>query len=397
VRQHITCLDGVRGGLALWVFWGHLANAVGFDAPLLRAPALAVDLFMLLSGFLMSWHWESGRPGTPQVAHGARVRDFWLRRFFRIAPLYYPLLLMALWLNPAFIGARDNLRAAFPPVWMAEVTNAASPGIPPQFSAGNLAAHLTFIYGVLPRFAANNALPDWSLSLEMQFYLVFPLLMAFCKPTRIVVFSAVSVAIGLLASKLIGIGPAGGAMLVHFPQPSPLPLKIHIFAAGIALGWLAANKSDVLSRSRFWIAFLLPLLIVPKPVWLASLVIGALVLVDRGPVRFAARVLGAAPFRIGGDLSYGVYLVHLLPSYLLLDLAQRHGYLAGFSSGGRFLFAAGILTVPIYLLAYVLHRSIEKPGIDLGKRLSKRMMPRPFSAELRAPGEEPVPAALPRW
>ncbi len=392
MKQHITCLDGVRGGLALWVFWGHLANAVGFDAPLLRAPALAVDLFMLLSGFLMSWHWESSRAGTRQVPHNVRVGDFWIRRFFRIAPLYYPLLALALLLNPAFVAARDHLAAAFPPVWAEQAPGIASAGIPSLFSGGNIAAHLTFIYGLLPRFAANDALPDWSLSLEMQFYLAFPLLITLCRPTRIVIFSAASVAVSLVAAKLLGTGPAGVGILAHFPQPSPLPLKIHVFAAGMALGWLAANRGEKPSRWHYWVAFALPLLVLPKPVILGAFVISALILLDNRPMRILAGFLGAAPFRMSGDLSYGVYLVHYLPSYLFLDLAARHGYLAGLSSGGRFLFAAGALTAPVYLLAYILHRSVERPGIEFGKRLSRRVLPRTPAAAIPAAGAEPVPA-----
>jgi peptidoglycan/LPS O-acetylase OafA/YrhL len=395
MKQHITCLDGVRGGLALWVFWGHLANAVGFDAPLLRAPALAVDLFMLLSGFLMSWHWESSRTGTLQVPQGARVGDFWLRRFFRIAPLYYPLLVLALLLNPAFVAARDHLMAAFPPVWAEQAPGLSDARMPTLFSGANIAAHLTFIYGLIPRFAANDALPDWSLSLEMQFYLAFPLLMAFCRPTRIVIFSAVSVAVSLAAARLLGTGPAGDGMLANFPQPSPLPLKIHIFAAGIALGWLAANREEKLSRWHYWTAFALPLLVLPKPVILGALIISALILLETRPARILARLLGTAPFRMSGDLSYGVYLVHYLPSYLFLDLAVRHGYLAGLSSGERFLFAAGTLTLPIYFVAYILHRSIERPGIELGRRLSRRVLPRSSPAGLQTASAEPAPAGAP--
>lgn len=382
MKRHIGCLDGIRGGLALWVFWGHLANAVGLDFPLLRAPALAVDLFMLLSGFLMSWHWESRRLMPDPPPYGERVKDFWLRRFFRIAPLYYPLFFAALWLDPAFAAARDNMTAAFPPVW--SVNAPAGAAAPPLLSFGNIAGHLAFAFGLLPSQAANNALPDWSISLEMQFYLVFPALVAFCRPVRIVVFSAVSVAISLVAARLFGVGPFGSGLVAHFPQPSLLLLKIHIFAAGIALGWLGANRTDAAPRSQYWLAFLLPLLVLPKPVWLAALFISALILADAKPVRLVAKVLGSAPFRLGGDLSYGVYLVHLLPSYLLLDLATRHGLLSGLSSGGRFLFAVCALTPPVYGVAYLLHRVVEQPGIEFGRTLAKRIRPRAAPAALPA-------------
>jgi peptidoglycan/LPS O-acetylase OafA/YrhL len=381
MKQHISCLDGIRGGLALWVFWGHLANAVGLNMPLLSAPALAVDLFMLLSGFLMSWHWESKLLAQDRTPYRQKLTDFWTRRFFRIAPLYYPLFIAVTCLNPQFTAARDRMLSAYPPEWLGHATGAIA-GPTSAFSPLNMLTHLSFVFGLLPSYAANNALPDWSISLEMQFYLVFPLLAAFCKPKRILLFSAASVGVGLVSARLLGVGPAGSGLLAHYPQPSVLLLKIHIFAAGMALGWLAASTRERPSRAVYWVAFLLPLLFVPKPVGLASLLIGALILVPSGPTRFVARILGSKPFRVGGELSYDVYLLHYLPSYLVLDVAYRGGYLSGLSSGTRFLFAAALLTPPVYLVAYMLHRLIEKPGIEVGRRLSGRVQAHAATAAL---------------
>jgi len=59
MKNHITCLDGIRGLLAMWVFWGHICIFVGLKMPILGTPALAVDLFMLLSGFLMAYQLRS--------------------------------------------------------------------------------------------------------------------------------------------------------------------------------------------------------------------------------------------------------------------------------------------------------------------------------------------------
>jgi len=49
--SHLDALDGFRACLALWVYFGHLANASGFSNRLLGLHPLAVDLFMVLSGF----------------------------------------------------------------------------------------------------------------------------------------------------------------------------------------------------------------------------------------------------------------------------------------------------------------------------------------------------------
>ena len=82
----IGCLDGLRGAAALWVLIGHAMLLTGLRVPLLSSPDLAVDLFILLSGFLMAYHAERSRDDQGQPATWAK---FWAKRFFRIAPLYW--------------------------------------------------------------------------------------------------------------------------------------------------------------------------------------------------------------------------------------------------------------------------------------------------------------------
>ena len=153
-----------------------------------------------------------------------------------------------------------------------------------------------------------------------------------------------------------------------------LTLAAGIFAAGMALGWLVATKSDRLSRFYFLLAFIFPLAFVPRPVAFAAITISMLILAKSSPVHQVAQLFSIAPLRLAGDLSYSVYFVHLLPTYFLLAFANRHGVFNGLSSGSRFWLAAAAVTPVIYAVAYLLHRSIEKPGIALGKSLSRRLI-----------------------
>ena len=55
-RNHLPALDGLRGLAALWVLVGHVAQNTPVQSRVLWLPlnnSLAVDLFMMLSGFLM--------------------------------------------------------------------------------------------------------------------------------------------------------------------------------------------------------------------------------------------------------------------------------------------------------------------------------------------------------
>ena len=95
----MECLDGLRGLAALWVLAGHCVLFSGWSLPIVDKPDLGVDLFMMLSGFLMVFHYQLRSKKEPWSEPGTWLK-FWTRRYFRIAPLYYLLLTLTLVLGP---------------------------------------------------------------------------------------------------------------------------------------------------------------------------------------------------------------------------------------------------------------------------------------------------------
>ncbi|MDO9607223.1 MAG: hypothetical protein Q7J26_01760 [Brevundimonas sp.] len=53
--ERIAPLEGVRGLMAWWVVLGHYAHTVGLTNPILENNALAVDVFVILSGFVITF------------------------------------------------------------------------------------------------------------------------------------------------------------------------------------------------------------------------------------------------------------------------------------------------------------------------------------------------------
>ncbi|SEA77962.1 Peptidoglycan/LPS O-acetylase OafA/YrhL, contains acyltransferase and SGNH-hydrolase domains [Thiothrix caldifontis] len=376
MRKHIACLDGIRGGLALWVFFGHICFAVGATIPLVSSPALAVDLFMLISGFLMMYHYSNYTLSSGRVIGDAsttfqwpEAKKFWIRRFFRIAPLYYFLLPISFVIGTEFQTWVKNIEAAFPPPWIDALNAYVSP-TDHSFSIQNLLSHITFVFGAFPQYASNNSLPDWSLSLEMQFYFVFPLLLVFFKPSRVFYVLAIAILAVLTFEKLFGLYLDNG-LLGNYPQPSFLPFKFHVFVAGMALGYLCKYVDrKILLRSPYWLVFLLPLLLLNKYVIIIALSIAVLVLSQHKLVLAINGLLEKKLFRFLGDISYGVYLVHLPIAYFVVQqlLAWDHFHAIGALS--RFAVASSISLTIIIPVAYLLHQAIEIPGINLGKRLT---------------------------
>lgn len=163
--RHIPALDGIRGLAILMVLMHHFVQAT--EKELLEANHLVgliaskltiagwrgVDLFFVLSGFLIT--------GILYEAKGSThyFRNFYARRFLRIFPLYYGVLLVLLVLVPLFVHPHSS---AFQTIishqwwlWLYAVN------LP---SASHLAWYCNWF----------NLGHLWSLSVEEHFYFVWP-------------------------------------------------------------------------------------------------------------------------------------------------------------------------------------------------------------------------------
>lgn len=385
MKNRIAAIDGIRGCLALWVFWGHLSTASGARVPVLSVPALAVDLFMLLSGFLMTWHWELAGPTSGPWSK--RVFEFYVRRFFRLAPLYYLLFVVSLWITPAWLNAEHSLYEAFPPPF--------AENLPPTFwnaqemlTPANVLTHFTFLFGLLPHYASNNALPDWSLSLEMQFYLCFPLLVFLVRRSRVLAYAIGATLLAAVVARLFGLYLSAGP-LGNFPQPSFLPFRLHAFASGMILGWLAAHKdADSTSTSVFWLAFFVPLIWLNSAVAVAAVGIAAILVGDLPMLAPLQRLFSSRPLKFLGDVSYALYLVHLPFVFPVLNFARTSGWWGTERPMVRLAYAILALTPIVLGVSYLLFRFIEQPGIALGKlvlRRSRARVPENVIRDARAP------------
>ncbi len=368
-NKHIECLDGLRGIAAFWVLTGHAMFLTGWGFRLITRADLAVDLFILLSGFLMTFHYESRKEAEPWVRSSTWM-IFWLRRFFRIAPLYYFALVIALILGPQ-IGEMRNSIAVLLPETATEYARYADQ------SFSNLLIHVSFVFGMLPDYAFRTALPDWSIGLEMQYYIAFPFIMLLWLALG-PVFAAVLLCAGLIVTAFFG-----HSFLAEFPMPSILIAKLSVFLAGmlIAHGMHLPFRKAIGYLALAVIAALLPIwhfdgISVNVVRALLVMALFGLVTAKRLPERFGLREIGRlgnkllsrAPLRFMGDVSFGVYLVHLL---VLIPVA---GFLiktfgTGMAPMTRFFIAYAVTLAVVYPLAWLLHIGIEMNGIRLGQQV----------------------------
>lgn len=315
-------------------------------------PKLAVDLFMMISGFLMVA--QADARSVVEPLRGTRNRwRFWARRLFRVAPAYYLSLLLAVVSAPLFLEGYTVLRGLNQLHWQFDTIYDPARI---EYTVRNIVLHLTFVFGLMQEASASTMLPDWSLSLEMQFYAVFPLLLAYLNR------------MGITATALLGLVAAWvGWQVYGFYEPSLLVFKLHHFVAGMLI---------FRARSLWTCACAIALSAldgstVPPAMATALLVAVHFESIGRLPAAFNSAVV-----RFASDASYSVYLFHgffIAASGLAIAHVPLLGQLAP-----RERVMAMILFVAAgsYAIAWAVFRWIETPGIELGRRLTDRVVAR---------------------
>jgi peptidoglycan/LPS O-acetylase OafA/YrhL len=353
VLAYDPALDGLRG-LAV-------AGVVAFHLGHLQGGFLGVDLFFTLSGYLIT------RLLLLEFANTGRVsmRAFWTRRAWRLLPVLY-VLLAALAVYAATAARPDELEGI------------RGPGISSLLFASNW----WFIAdgnGYWDIFTAPSPLEHvWSLSIEQQFYVVWPVLaIALVRSgrgrtgllTATLALAAGSTALlavlarddvsrayfgsGARASSIL-VGAAlaivvdrGDAWLPKLAQSRAAPW-IGLAAAGV-ITWSWITIDGATDLGFYTGGFLL------HAVAVAAIV--GLLLHHRSSL--PARALALPPIRLLGVISYGVYLWHW-PTIVLLD-EDRTGL-----DGTALLLARLTTTLALSVGSYLV---VEKPA---QRRLARR-------------------------
>jgi peptidoglycan/LPS O-acetylase OafA/YrhL len=316
---YMPALDGIRAVSIL----GIMANHGGFAWA--DGGVISVNVFFVLSGFLITMllmkEWV--RSGT------IRLRAFWARRARRLLPALFVLLgaigLYLLWFAPD--GTELAVRGD---------------GLATLFYVANWHEILTDQSYFNQISAASPLLHTWTLAIEEQFYVVWPIVViAILKLTRSTRFLFVVAVLGVLASA------AEMALLFHLhPLADPSRLyygtdtRAQDILTGAALGIVLFKRSPATS-SRGRVGFSLLALagaavfvlewvringsadLTYRGGFLVADVMVALVIlgVTMAPAGLPARVLSFRPLTFIGQISYGLYLWHW-PIFLVLNHAR---------------------------------------------------------------------------
>lgn len=323
-------LDGLRAIAATIVVVFHFG---GSSVRLLQG-WVGVQVFFALSGFLIT------TLALREVERAGRLdfRAFYLRRLFRITPVYLVVLLVVLVQCQVTGQGQDRMHAALP-------------------------YYLTFLNDLAPSAAYTHT---WTLGIEQKFYLLWPLLafgLVRSGRGRIgVTLTAIALLLPLWdlrrvhsVSFVVLLLGALLAIVMHHPRGFALvrPLLTPVASVLVGIGYLAFHLQFTWLLGRFGEARVIPLYGLAICLLLPA-VIGP------GPVRW---LLSRRPMVFVGQRSYSLYLVQFVAgaavAAVLPVVARR-------PSAG----AALVTWVVAVLFADLLYRWVELPLIRYGRRVA---------------------------
>jgi len=359
-RPHLPGVEALRGYAAFAIVIFHVIHLTQAAVPrslefMKWFFGYGVPLFFVVSAFSLAYGYAGKLSTSPQI------NEFYLRRLFRIAPLYYLAILTQLGII-AYLGGEQ-------PSWR------------------SLLLCIGFLFNLSPTMVDGIAPASWSVGVEMLFYAIFPLVLALAStlPRAILLtaaFTALAVFYGIAVNKLklnpsfITHGltfnlPYFGFGLIAYQLLLKTPARWGAAATFVGLGLIVvawASAPVFAGPEAGAVTNILYMLLG----WGASFG-----LLSLGMALAPPAVLSNKVTQFLGKISFGVYLGHPHVIFLLdrIGVYARIRELPG-GSGVTFPLAVLATCAIVVPIAWALFRYVEAPGITLGRRLVARLASR---------------------
>lgn len=346
----MPALTGLRAFTATNIVFFHFWNPAWFGplAPMMDNGYVGVNFFFLLSGFILTYNYADR-----QDAGQFNRSQFWQQRVSRLYPVY----LLGLLISFPILELEWRYR-----------THA-------NFFLG-LSLTTIMQQGWSPKLATFWNTPAWTLSCEVAFYLLFPLLLAIKWP-RSARKLLLILLLCWLASMVLptiymwlrpdGLGPVtrnSNSYWLRAVKLTPLP-HLPSFTFGIVLSRLN-DRLQLSNKSRFWLALTgiaaistvmmqgqkVPFLLMHNGLISPLFAISILGLTGHHPITY---ILRFRPFVIVGEASYCLYILH----FNLWDWIHRSGILVRLH---LMRYDPWLSYFVLEIAALVAYRCIERPS-----------------------------------
>jgi len=322
--RYMPALDGLRAVAVLAVIAYHI------NLPAAPGGLLGVGVFFVLSGYLITDLLLGERERTGAIALGA----FWQRRARRLLPALFVML-----------AAVTAATALVEPAQIGALWGALAAAVTYSSNWWLIFHHVSYFQSFGPPSPLGHL---WSLAVEEQFYLVWPLVLlalagALARGRR-----------GLALFVVLALAVASTVLMAMLYQPGSDPTRVYdgtdtraaalLVGAALALVWPSRRLVERVYRARSgWadLAGLAGLAVIALMVWrvgqystflyrggflVLSVATAGAVAALAHPATRLARLFSWAPLRWLGERSYGIYLWHYPVIALTTPLAQADAF-----------------------------------------------------------------------
>ena len=353
-------VDALRGFAILGVMFLHVRNYMDLKGPLkviLGYGMYGVQLFYVVSSFSLYLSLKQR-----EIKDGKRLFPYYfIRRFFRIAPLFYfcVLVYMLIYGTAPRGTAKDGV------------------------GLGAVLTTVSFVNGWVPSHINSIISGQWSVAIETNFYFLLPLFFLYIRGLRSAIIAMFGMVLaGILAKKafLFGVALAGAGNPDRYSEFLYfwLPSQLGVFGAGIVLYYLFVRYFGDASKQKMtkWVAAALVIggiayfvfeMVSPFGFWKHFFVSFGFILIAMG--------LAGHPFKLLvnpltchiGRVSFSAYLLHTL----VIEVVGH--FMRDYPKNPSMYF---VMMVPVLALSVGLSTLtywwIELPGQSLGKWLIDR-------------------------
>jgi peptidoglycan/LPS O-acetylase OafA/YrhL len=350
--QYIDSLRGIAILLVVLVHVGIVLDNMldyfpegGLLVSIIGNGAYGVQLFLIVSAYTLTMS-HYNRLDEPH-----KNRNFFIRRFFRIAPMYYIAII--------YFTLDKYLQFNF---------------VNPDFSAIPLRSMLSNIFftnSLIPEHTNNYVPGGWSVSVEFLFYFMLPFVCSKVKTVN----SALLLFLSTLTLAII-VDPFVRTYTIYpYFHEYNFFVQLPVFPLGI-LAYFFLNREQHDIKPVTWVYTAILILIfcyiaVPKHI-MFSLVFLMLLIIQ---AKYNFRLFSNRFFSEVGKVSFSMYLVHFAVVYLF----NRFGFyriveVSSFATSLlNFILMYIVVAVVAFAISSVTYRTIEVPGQNLGKKLIKKL------------------------
>jgi peptidoglycan/LPS O-acetylase OafA/YrhL len=367
IIKKLDYIDSLRGVAVLLVLLVHTltfldrGNLNSLFRVVVEQGRMGVQLFYIASAFTLFYSLSQR-----DLSEKFSKINFYIRRFFRIAPMFYIAIIYYFWQYITFYS--PNIEAADTST----------------FTIANIVSHFTFTFGVSP-YWINTIVPGgWSVGVEMIFYLCIPALYFLYKKYGakfLYLALPVTVSISWIFNYIIfiildeNLSRYWHAFL-YYNFFAHLP----IFILGLVVYDHISNEKKSLKNIN--LIFISSIILFVSSLYLnritsEGIFAGSLLMLSVLLAYFVIfisiykpKILVNKIMVYIGKISYSMYLTHFISISIIIYFTKNNFY-----NGGEitFFFSYLLLVAMTILISSVTYKYIEKPGIIIGNKLIEKL------------------------